>query len=69
MFYSVKVLPPDTDICEQPIPTGNNNSDDEFFECDADIASRGLTDNSEICSGDQVETEATGTVVPSVSDL
>ena len=68
VFYSVKVLPPDTEL---PLPTVPNSgsahasdSEDEFFDCMADpldqpVLQTGLTSSAEVT---EVEPEgATGT--------
>ena len=70
VFYSVKVLPPDTEL---PLPTVPNSgsahasdSEDEFFDCMADpldqpVLQTGLTSSAEVT---EVEPEgATGTSV------
>ena len=70
VFYSVKVLPPDTEL---PLPAALNSgsahssdSEDEFFDCMADpldqpVLQTGLTSSAEVT---EVEPEgATGTSV------
>ena len=72
VFYSVKVLPPDTEL---PLPTAPNSgsthssdSEDEFFDCTADpldqpVLQTGLTSSAEVTEVEPERSKGTSVTI------